>query len=194
MFDGWENFKNHIEEVTSRSRITIDRSDLTKAAVLVPIVFRAGEPFLIVTKRTMNVATHKGQISFPGGVREPGDKDEIENALRETREEIGISPSSTTVIGLLDDYATTTGFAVTPVVGIVEPDVEFAPDPVEVAEIIEVSIADLQNPKHHELVTVEYEEFGYMYHRYQVGSHIIWGATAGIIHVFLNALDKMESR
>jgi 8-oxo-dGTP pyrophosphatase MutT (NUDIX family) len=193
MDETFGNLKSRIEKIASKGRTAITRSDLTRAAVLVPIVFRRGEPGLIVTKRTMNVAKHKGQISFPGGMREPEDKDEIENALREAKEEIGIDPSSITVAGVLDDYATTTGFAVTPVVGFVEPNAVLTPDPIEVSEIIEVPLAALREPSSHELVTVEYGNVGYRYHRYSVGDNIIWGATAGIIHHFLSVLDGEES-
>lgn len=186
--------KSQIEKIADKGRTVIKRSDLTRAAVLVPIVLRGAEPCLIVTKRTMSVAKHKGQISFPGGAREPEDRDEIQNALREAEEEIGIHPSSVIVAGVLDDYATTTGFAVTPVVGFVDSAAKFTPDPAEVAEIIEVPMSALRDPSRHELVTVEYGNMGYRYHRYTVGDHIIWGATAGIIHYFLSVLDREEPR
>ncbi len=138
----------------------------------------------------MTVATHKGQISFPGGTREPEDKDEIDNALREAQEEIGLDPKYVRVVGLLDDFATTTGFAVTPVVGFVASDAELTAEPVEVEELIEAPIAILRDESKHELVRVEYGDTGYQFHQYKVGEHIIWGATAGIIHRFLTALDE----
>ncbi|MCP4606231.1 MAG: CoA pyrophosphatase [Proteobacteria bacterium] len=187
-------FFNLVEEVTGHGRIAIERPDLTRASVLVPIVFHNEKPNLIVTKRTETVATHKGQISFPGGVREPEDRDEVENALREAHEEIGLDPALVSVVGLLDDFATTTGFAITPVVGFVAPDAVFEIDPVEVAELIEVPIATLKDASKHELITKVLEGIGYSYHRYQVGEHVIWGATAGIIHRFLTALDEKESQ
>ncbi len=190
MQDAAEQFIYCVEEVAGHERVVLNRPDLTRAAVLVPIVFREVEPHLIVTKRTMTVATHKGQISFPGGTREPEDKDEIDNALREAQEEIGLNPKYVRVVGLLDDFATTTGFAVTPVVGFVASEAELTADPVEVEELIEAPITVLRDESKHELVRVEYGDTGYKFHQYEVGEHVIWGATAGIIHRFLTALDE----
>lgn len=182
-----------VKLITQGERIRIARSDLTAAAVLVPIVMKNEEPHLIVTKRTMTVATHKGQISFPGGVREPEDQNEIENALRESREEIGLEEQHVEVLGLLDDFATTTGFAVTPVVGVVSPEAEYQAEETEVAEIIETPFRELLNPERHELVTMERDGVGYRYHQYKFDEYIIWGATAGIIHRFLSALNRTEN-
>ncbi|MCP4678159.1 MAG: CoA pyrophosphatase [Deltaproteobacteria bacterium] len=187
------NFVGRVEEVAGRERIVLNRPDLTRAAVLLPIVFRGNDPHLILTKRTMTVATHKGQISFPGGVREPEDQDESANALREAHEEIGLDPKAVKVVGLLDDFVTTTGFSVTPVVGFVETEAELTADPVEVAEIIEAPLAILTDPSCHELKRLEYEDRSYEYHQYEVGEHIVWGATAGIIHRFLTSLEETAS-
>ena len=139
-------FKTKVETVLARGRNEIYRPDLTKAAVLVPIVFRKNGPHIIVTMRSMKVETHKGQISFPGGVREPEDKNAVDNALRETQEEIGVDPDSVTVMGLLDDIVTSSGFKVTPVVGFVSSEVSYSKDSVEVEEIIEVPISFLRDP------------------------------------------------
>lgn len=192
MDDTIEHFKARVQTAVKRPRNHFERADLTRAAVLFPIVFRGKEPHLIVTRRTMNVATHKGQISFPGGVREPGDRDEIDTALRESEEEIGLSPSAVTVIGLLDDFVTSSGFHVTPVVGFVAPGASCFADPVEVAEIIEAPIAVLTDPACYEFGTLERDGISYSSHFYSVGEHTIWGATAGIIHQFLLALDAAE--
>jgi 8-oxo-dGTP pyrophosphatase MutT (NUDIX family) len=187
-----KQFKMRVENVLKHDRRKIIRTDLTKAAVLVPIAFETGEPYLILTKRTMNVATHKGQISFPGGMREPDDKDEIDNALRETEEEIGLRPNLVTVVGLFDDFVTTSGFVVTAVVGFVAANAPLRPDPMEVAEIIAVPVATLANPTHHQLVTEKHDGASRQYHSYRVGKHLIWGATAGIIHRFLSEMDALE--
>jgi 8-oxo-dGTP pyrophosphatase MutT (NUDIX family) len=177
-----------VRQITRNERISITRPDLTRAAVLVPIVLRNGEPHLIVTKRTMTVATHKGQISFPGGVREPEDRDEVANALRESQEEIGLEEHDVEVLGLLDDFATTTGFSVTPVVGLVATGATYQADKTEVAEIIETPFSVFLDPDAHELVTMEQEGFSYRFHKYKFKEHVIWGATAGIIHRFMTAL------
>ncbi len=188
-----KQFKERVKKAVKPKRIVINRPDLTLAAVLVPIVFRNKAPCLILTKRTMTVATHKGQISFPGGVREPEDRNEIENALRETTEEIGITSDTITVVGMLDDYATITGFAVTPVVGFVATDAVFKIDPVEVAELIEVPIIDMMKSENHEFVTETGEAFCYQYHKYKVGGRLVWGATAGILHGLFTAIDEVDT-
>ena len=92
MKDAIESFKRDVRRLVAGERATVDRSDLTRAAVLLPIVFREDEPRLIFTTRTMNVAKHKGQISFPGGMAEPGDDGPAATALREAQEEIGLDP------------------------------------------------------------------------------------------------------
>ncbi|MBI1819128.1 MAG: CoA pyrophosphatase [Nitrospirae bacterium] len=90
---------------------------LRPASVLLPLYEKEGELFLLFTRRTEQVEHHKGQISFPGGMREPGDPDGASTALRETWEEVGIDPSSVQILGELDDLETVTGFNVSPFVG-----------------------------------------------------------------------------
>lgn len=187
-----EQFKMRVETVLKHDRRKITRTDLTRAAVLVPIILKTGEPHLILTKRTMNVATHKGQISFPGGMRELDDKDEIDTALREAEEEIGLRRDLVTVVGLFDDFVTTSGFMVTPVVGFVAADAPLRPNPMEVAEIIAEPVSMFANPTHHELVTETHDGASRRYHSYRVGKHLIWGATAGIIHRFLSEMDALD--
>ncbi|MDD5307460.1 MAG: CoA pyrophosphatase [Deltaproteobacteria bacterium] len=184
------NFVTRLEAVAARGRIMIHRPDLTPSAVLVPVVERDGAPSLILTRRTMKVAAHKGEISFPGGVREPEDRDAVATALRESREEIGLDPGAVRVLGPLDDMATTTGFVITPVLGIVRPDAALAPEPVEVAEVVEAPFADLMDPARHELVTEEFDGASVRYHRYRVAGLDIWGATAWIIHRLLVAFEE----
>lgn len=184
--------KNRLETVLKRDRQVIGRTDLTRAAVLIPIVLHAGEPHIILTKRSMTVATHKGQISFPGGMREKADKDAIENALRETEEEIGLSPERVTVIGLFDDFVTISGFVVTPVVGFVEADALLRADPAEVDEIIVAPVAAFTDPTRHEIVTETQAATSRRYHSYRIGGHLVWGATAGIIHRLLTQVDALD--
>jgi 8-oxo-dGTP pyrophosphatase MutT (NUDIX family) len=191
MDDSIRQFKTRFQKaVEAKQRLVVNQPDLTPASVLVPIVFRGGAPHLIVTKRTMNVATHKGQISFPGGMREPEDRDAVATALRESEEEIGLVPDAVDVIGLLDDFVTVTGFLVTPVVGFVASDAICKADPIEVAEIIEVPFATLLDPAMHDFGPVERDGVTYSSHFYAVEGHTIWGATAGLIHQFLSALDE----
>lgn len=191
MGDATESFKAVVRSVVARRRVRIERSDLTPAAVLLPIVFRDGESRLIFTKRTMNVAKHKGQISFPGGMSEPEDDGPVATALREAEEEIGLDPSLVDVVGAIDDQITVTGFVVTPVIGFVAARAEFTPDPVEVDELFEVPIDELRDPSRSDVGTVEWQGEPVETQRYFTESgRLIWGATARIIAAFLAALEE----
>lgn len=110
----------HIRSIlSSRPRKVIPRGDLRESAVLIPISWEGNEPSILVTRRSMNVEHHKGEISFPGGRAEETDKDLIFTALREAEEEIGLKPDDVEILGLLDDHISIVGFHITPVVGVV---------------------------------------------------------------------------
>ena len=113
---------------------------LTPAAVLVPIVMRAPGLTVLLTQRTDHLYDHAGQVSFPGGRIEPGDRDAEAAALRETEEEIGLPRRHVRLAGRLDTYVTRTGFEVTPMVGLVTPPFPIVPDNFEVAEVFEVPL------------------------------------------------------
>ncbi|WP_247886809.1 CoA pyrophosphatase [Azospirillum sp. SYSU D00513] len=154
---------------------------LREAAVLVPLVDRPEGVTVIFTQRTATLSAHAGQISFPGGRREPEDASPEETALRETLEEIGLARGSVEILGRLDTYVTSTGFQVTPVVGLVHPPFELRPDPTEVAEVFEVPLAvilDPANPQRHSREFKGRERFFYAFPYQQ---RYIWGATAGML-------------
>ncbi len=169
----------------------LDEPNLIPAAVLVPIVMREEGPQLVLTRRTMTVATHKGQISFPGGHVEPHDEGPVATALREANEEIGLDPQKVEVIGLLDDTWTITRFIITPVVALVDSKAPLMVDPREVDVIIEVPLHELLIPKNHRLCELNHHGEVFTYHRYDIGGHNIWGATAGIIHRFISRLGDI---
>jgi len=152
----------------------------TPAAVLVAIVDR-DEPTVILTLRPDTMRKHPGQISFPGGRIDPDDSGPIAAALREAEEEIGLSPREVEVIGIADRYRTITGFEVTPVVGIVAPDLPLRPHPGEVAAMFEVPLAHLLDPAHHVLRTVEWRGAERRYYEIDHEGRRIWGATAAMI-------------
>ncbi|MBW2278336.1 MAG: CoA pyrophosphatase [Deltaproteobacteria bacterium] len=192
MNDAIDSFKVKVRKIVEGDRVKVDRDELTPAAVLVPFVFRDGEPRLIFTKRTMNVAKHKGQISFPGGMAEPEDDGPVATALREAQEEIGLDPTLVEVVGTLDDQITVTGFVVTPVIGFVDADAAISPDPVEVEELFEVSVDVLRDPARSDVGTVDYRGVSVETQRYFTdGGRVIWGATARIVARFLAALDEV---
>ena len=166
------------------------RPDMTAASVLVPLVQRPAGLHLLLTRRTDHLSAHAGQISFPGGRAEPEDASAIDTALRETEEEIGLARSHIDVIGLLPDYATSSGYQVTPVVGLVHPPFELAPDPNEVADVFEVPLAFLMDGMNHQRLSVELPEGAGRRHFYAIpyGPHFIWGATAGMLRNLFHLL------
>ncbi|GEP01988.1 CoA pyrophosphatase [Methylobacterium oxalidis] len=153
-----------------------------RAAVLVPIVPRSGSLSVLLTKRAPHLRDHSGQIAFPGGKIDPDDETPRHAALREAEEEIGLAPDRVRVLGYLDPYLSATGFLVAPVVGLVDPEAPFAPNPSEVAEIFEVPLAFLMDPSRYALNALVWK--GRLRHYYAVpfGERMIWGLTAGILH------------
>ena len=151
------------------------------AAVLIPLIDRPDEMTVLFTQRTTHLANHAGQISFPGGQIEPGDGGPAATALRETEDEIGLERRFVRLIGHLDTYVTRTGFIVTPVVGIVSTPFRLAPDPFEVAEVFEVPLSYLLDPRNHERCTARFEGTERHFYAIRYGRHFIWGATAGML-------------
>ena len=152
----------------------------TPAAVLVPVVDRP-EPTVILTLRPETMRKHPGQISFPGGRIDPDDDGAIAAALREAHEEIGLPPSTVEVIGIADVYRTITGFEVTPVVGVLPPDLPLAPHPGEVAAMFEAPLHYLLDPAHQHVRTVEWRGSERSYSEIEWEGRRIWGATAAMI-------------
>lgn len=162
----------------------------TRASVLVPLAQREGGLSVLLTQRTDHLSAHPGQVSFPGGRAEPHDPDPVATALREAHEEIGLAPSHVDVIGQMPTYTTGTGFIVTPVVGLVQPDFNLVIDPFEVAEVFEVPLAFLMNPANHRWHAVEMggskREFlsmpwTGMDANGQPRRYFVWGATAAML-------------
>jgi 8-oxo-dGTP pyrophosphatase MutT (NUDIX family) len=154
---------------------------LTAAAVLVPIVVHADALRVLFTQRTTHLTNHAGQVSFPGGRAEPGDATPEVTALRETHEEIGLPPEHAEIIARLPDYFTRTGYRVTPIVGLLTPPLELAPDPREVEEVFEVPLAFLLDPRNHRRETREIQGRTVAYYVMQYEERTIWGATAGML-------------
>ena len=153
---------------------------ITPAAVLVAVVDRP-EPTVILTLRPMTMRKHPGQISFPGGRIDPGDAGPVDAALREAEEEIGLPPGLVEVIGTADRYRTVTGFEVTPVIGIVPPDVPLTPHPGEVEAVFEAPLSYLLDPAHQAVRTAEFRGRERSYFEIDYQGRRIWGATAAMI-------------
>lgn len=170
-------------------------ASLRPASVLVPLVDRRPELTVLLTQRTADLPTHAGQISFPGGRRNEGDVDAIDTALRETEEEIGIGRRHISVLGTLDNYATGTGFIITPVVGIVSPPFEIRPDPREVADVFEVPLSFFLDPLNHELRSAIWAGRERNFYVMPYEDRYIWGATAGMLKNLYDVLmDQVAER
>lgn len=152
---------------------------VTPAAVLVPVVRRA-RPGLILTVRHGELRTHAGQVAFPGGRIDPGEGPE-EAALREAWEELALPAKAVDLVGPLDPYLTGSGFRVTPVVGLVNPDLPLEPNPGEVEDWFEAPLDRLLDPAHHHREMAEWKGRMRHYWRIDYEGHNIWGATAGMI-------------
>jgi len=158
----------------------LDGLELKPAAVLVAITDRP-EPGVLLTRRTETLRRHAGQVAFPGGRADPDDADLIATALREAEEEIGLPPTAVEVVGIADPYRTVTGFMVTPVVGVVPPDLPLFPHEAEVAALFEVPLAHLLEPANQVEKTVEWQGRDRRFFEIMWGGERIWGATAAMI-------------
>ena len=173
------------------SPTSVHSDGLIEAAVAILVYPKPDSLTIILNKRTDRVEHHKGEISFPGGGRDPEDYSILDTALRETREEMAIAPEDIEIIAQLDQVSTRSGFSITPFVGIIPPDYDFEVSNIEIAEVLEVpieSLLDTENQVEDDRVwgdEIPSKQYSYLY-----GSHIIWGATARIITQLLDILKK----
>jgi 8-oxo-dGTP pyrophosphatase MutT (NUDIX family) len=178
---------SNIRDILSQRKIQyIRETDRTRAAVLIPLYFKNNEYFIMFTRRTQNVSTHKGQISFPGGVRDRSDTSLLETALRESMEEVGITPNSVEIIGQLDDFLTHVSyFVISPFIGLIPWPYQFTLSESETAEIIHVPVSALLEKtcmsEGNEIVDDKLVPACFYTHN----GNIIWGATARILQQFL---------
>ena len=149
------------------------------AAVLIAITDRP-EPGVILTVRREHMRTHAGQIAFPGGRIDPGE-DPVAAAIREAHEEVLVPPELVDVIGAIDPYRTVTGYFVTPVLGVLPPDIALEPHEHEVADLFEAPLGYLLDPSNQRLRSALFQ--GRTRHYYEIvwNDRRIWGATAAMI-------------
>ncbi len=152
-----------------------------EAGVLAPVIEREEGHAIIFTKRSEQLGNHPGQMSFPGGGREPIDSDLEATALRESHEEIGLHPSEARVVGTLDDIETISRYIVRPFVARV-PDREYTADEYEVAEIVRLSVEALTNRANYESERRDHPEYGPIrIHFFHVDGYTVWGATGQML-------------
>jgi len=157
------------------------------SAVVVPVV-DLEEPRLLLTKRTELVRDHKGEISFPGGVRHAEDPDLLTTALRETEEELGIPRDAFEVLGSLPPtHTVVSGYVIVPFVGVLRERPPIVPSAIEIAEVIELEIARLAAVEREVLDPGGSES---LWFAYELDGYVVWGATGRILHGFLEVLAK----
>jgi len=171
----------------SRTPSNFSGGQYQPAAVLIPVQEREDGDHIVLTKRAEHLSRHRGQIAFPGGRVDAGDAGELEAALRESQEEIGLDPAHVNVLGRMDQVMAAYGYVVTPFVGMVPPDYEFRPNPAETAAVFSVPIDVLLEPKNLSLADHGWSNGATVYH-FQYKHWDIWGATANMIVQFLDVV------
>lgn len=167
-----------------------------RAAGVLVLFYRKEERLhLVFFRRTEKVPTHKGQVAFPGGSGEAGDRDLGETALREAWEELGIDRTRVVMLGALKPFDTfVSNFVVSPFCGwLVDADPVFVAQPFEVAEVLEVPVDQLRDRKNRHRGRVPGFNIPMPLPYYRLGETIVWGATGGIVEELLEALAEAET-
>lgn len=162
----------------------LDNGTFRKASVLIPVIkpSHARLSHIVLTVRSNDLNSHAGQVSLPGGSREAHDADDIDTALRESEEEIGLDPKSVEIIGQLGEIHLPTGFKVTPVIGLIEPEPQLIPCPIEVEQIFMAPTSLLLDSAAYKTITQTYKGREHQTMELYFGEYRIWGATAAILH------------
>ena len=171
--------------IENGERYIVEDSSLTEAGVLLPIFFQDEVPQILFTKRTDKVEHHKGEISFPGGIKSAKDGNILQTALRETEEEIGVTKKDIEILGCLDDMPTVTGFNISPFAGIISYPFEFRINADEIERLIEVPLPLLMVEKRWAETLRSYKGEMLRTYTFNFNSDVIWGATAGILKRFI---------
>lgn len=174
----------------------ISQSKLKRAAVLIPFIPRNGKWHLLYIRRTQKEDDlHSGQVAFPGGHCDPSDPDAVHTAYRELFEETGIAPNDVKYLGRLRDVVTTTGYRITPIVGAIPWPYPLVPQPEEVSRIFTIPIEWLLDPANQKAQHREHTQLSQtlpviFFEPYD--GEILWGASARITHLLLEALGLLE--
>lgn len=163
------------------------------AAVLITLVERPDGYAVLYTERAVTLRTHSGQIAFPGGKIDAGDRDAVAAALREANEEVALQPADAQILGFMPNYFTGTNYLITPVVAVVRPTRPFVPNPGEVAAVFEVPLALLMTARTY--LTLRILRKGVEHTTWQVDheGHHIWGITANLTRRFYDMALAAEA-
>lgn len=165
--------------------IAIDAPDLRRACVLIPLIRSGSGWSLLLTRRAENLASHSGQIAFPGGGVEGGESLQ-DAAIREAEEEVGIPAAHVELIGRLDDLITNSGYLVAPFIGVVDEPIEYAIQASEVVEAFEVPVDALLDPQKPQVRYVTFRNRKYPAYSYSYEQYDIWGLTGRMLKSFLD--------
>ena len=198
-FTDEREFRGFIDELkrrlASREIRSLDRPNLRVSAVLIPLLLKDGEVHVLLTKRTSKVGTHKGDVSFPGGARDPEDPDLLHTAVRETAEEVGIAGSDIEYIGEFDHFMSIAGFHVSTFVGAIPHPYEYRVSDDEIEACIEVPLRLFRDRMYDEKREFEFEGEKFNIYYYHYNGYEIWGLTARILTDFgARILCSAESR
>ncbi|RPE64697.1 8-oxo-dGTP pyrophosphatase MutT (NUDIX family) [Pacificibacter maritimus] len=191
----------HIERVLAKAghpssdfdlntNIELPKAPLKAAGVLLPLIERASGTNLILTKRSATIRNHPGQIAFPGGRVDPGDRDHVAAAIREADEEIGLPPHTVDVLGELPSHVTISNYEMHPVVGWVRQDFTPQAEEAEVSEIFEVPLRHVLDLSKYKVQSRFWRDQKRSFYTVPFGPYYIWGATARVLRSFAEKANK----
>ena len=179
--------------LSAREKASVPSDGLRPAAVLILLYNKSGEPHILLNKRSQQVEHHKGEISFPGGGRDPEDADFLATALRETHEEMGVEPKDVTIIGELDDVVTRSDFCVRVYVGTIPYPYPFKPYAREVAEVLEAPMSSLLDKANWREEARLADGDLHRSYSYAYKEHLVYGATAMMVRQLIDVYSSLET-
>jgi 8-oxo-dGTP pyrophosphatase MutT (NUDIX family) len=178
--------------LTPEQAAGLDAHGRTDAAVLVPIYGWPRQPGLVFTERRSDLRRHAGEISFPGGRQDEPGEDLRETALREAQEEIGLGPEQVELVGALPPIGTyVTSYKVHPFVGLIPSDLPLEPNPAEVEAVLRFELDQLRDA--FAMRRLVRRGVPIRTPTFEIGRHLIWGATGRILQELLKRLDGGEA-
>ena len=158
--------------------------------MLVPLFLLAEEPHAVFTRRRGDLRRHAGEISFPGGRRDPEDADLADTALREAEEEIGLPRAEVRLLGELPSTSTfVTNYVIHPFVGLIPAGLAWRVSATEVDAVLELPLRALRESRTR--TRMERRGISFETDAYIVDDHLIWGATARILEHLLERVEDL---